>query len=268
MPGFGLIRRGASSIGSILLFLHHEVSALLWFCTSLVASITRSVVSSLLFCCSASARHQPFQSALLPTLIMVGTRRFPRPLTPVPDSSGDSPAAPPAVDLADLADLAENTAPGPPRLGSVICPSDEQAEEDGLLSPVHLSRGRVRIRSGSSPGSPAPPASKKSKGKQKAFPPDFHGFSPNTPLVGPSAPPSPAPSGLTLRREGQQKSKLDTTERVILATSDVQNHNRADTSWCRNKRILPMEEAPRRISPKPGIPRSRASGRNAHNFGL
>lgn len=136
----------------------------------------------------------------------LGTRRNPRAPTPVPETPVppvDSPARTPSIDLSDLAGMAENTSPGFPRLGNVIHPSDD-ADDEGhaLLSPVQLSRGRVRERSGGSLGSPAPPAPKKSKGKQRAIHPEFHGFPPASPSPSASALPSPAPSGFTLRIPG------------------------------------------------------------------
>lgn len=101
----------------------------------------------------------------------IGTRRNSRALTPVPTSPDPlaatpaSPAPSPSIALSDLAGMAENTTPNAstvPRLGHVIRPSDERedAEAFALLSPVRLSRGRVRNCSASSLGSPAPSAPK------------------------------------------------------------------------------------------------------------
>jgi hypothetical protein len=137
----------------------------------------------------------------------IGTRHNPRALTPIltsPDPLAVASPAPSPPSLSDLAGMAENTTPNFPHLGSVIHPSDKREDDDAhaLLSPVHLSRGRVRNCSASSPGSPAPPASKKPRAKSTTLHPEFHGFQPASPLPSSSALPSPAPLGLTLRIPG------------------------------------------------------------------
>lgn len=73
--------------------------------------------------------------------------QIPVPATPDPPVGSPDRAGPASPEnLSDLTSLAENTNPGLPRLGTVIRPSDERDSDVGhaLLSPVHLSRGRVK----------------------------------------------------------------------------------------------------------------------------